>query len=44
MLGFVYMSQKEIAKAIEMCEIALEIDSNFELAKGNLAYLSSIKE
>jgi len=44
MLGFVYMSQKEIAKAIEMCEIALKIDPNFELAKGNLAYLSSINE
>lgn len=44
MLGFVYMNQNEIEKAKEMCEIALKIDPNFELAKGNLAYLSSVKE
>ena len=44
MLGFVYMNQNETEKAKEMCEIALKIDPNFELAKGNLAYLSSVKE
>lgn len=42
-IGFAYGSLKQWDKGIEYCSKAIELDSNFELAKNNLNWMKSEK-